>query len=162
MCFCTRRRSVRSSAISTEPAAKIPTSTITNVASKLFSICQSPLPAVLGMNLAAHRRDPRPLGFSLVSSQTPAGLVVPIANQMCRDLFRFATRALAKPLRVASAVISFVVLDLPEWRESRLTVRNWPGFHLHSFALNNCPPSRSASSFSQRSGFRLISSALLR
>ena len=162
MCFCTRRRSVRSSANSTEPAAKIPSNTITSVASKLFSICQSPLSAVLGMNLTAHRRDPCPLGFSLVSSQAPAGLVVPIANQICRDLFCFSTRALAKPLRVPSAVISFVVFDLPEWRESRLTVRNWPGFHLHSFARNNCPPSRSASSMTHRSGLRLISSALLR
>ena len=104
---------MRSSAISTEPAAKIPSNTITNVASKLFSIRQSPLSAVFRMNLAAHRRDFRPLGFSLVSSQTPAGLVVPVANYMRRDLFCFATRALAKPLRVASTVVSFVVFDLP-------------------------------------------------
>ena len=160
MCFCTRRRSVRSSANSHEPAAKIPSNTITNVAIQLLSICQTPF-----FLFPQTRSDVLLRGLPVHAT---ARSRVAVLDSHSKHLARLATFALTKPLSVSLAV-SDLVLDLPKHVKQRVFWWDWSvlfwwanAFHLHSFALNNCPPSRSASSFSQRSGFRLISSALLR
>ena len=160
MCLCTRRRSVRSAASSHEPAAKQPSITSTMNTTHLLSICETPF-----FLFSQTRSD---VLFRCVPVHTSARSRVAVLNSHSKHLARLSTFALTEPLSVSLAV-SDLVLDLPEHIEPRVFWRDWAvlfwwanAFHLHSFALNNCPPSRSASSFSQRSGFRLISSALLR
>ena len=160
MCLCTRRRSARSAASSHEPAAKQPIKTSTMNTTHLLSICQNPF-----LLFPQARPDVLFRGFPV---HTTARSRVAVLDSHPKHFARLAAFALTEPLAVSLAV-SDLVLDLPEHIEQRIFWRDWPvlfwwanAFHLQSFALNNCPPSRSASSFSHKSGLRLISSALLR
>ena len=126
----------------------------------LVSICQNPFLLFLQA-----RSDVLFRGFPV---HTTARSRVAVLDSHSKHFARLAAFALAEPLSVSLAV-SDLVLDLPEHIEQRVFWRDWAvlfwwanAFHLHSFALNNCPPSRSASSFSQRSELRLISSARFR
>ena len=104
-----RRRSVRSSAISTEPAAKIPTSTITNVASKLLSICKSPF--------SLYSQSGSYILFGGFPVQTAAGSRVTCLDAPPQHFARLAAFALTEPLAIPSSPTPDLVLDLPKHRE---------------------------------------------
>jgi hypothetical protein len=106
MCLCTRRRSVRSSTNSHEPAAKIPSNTITNVASKLFSICQSPFSLYLQSGSYILFR-----GFP-VQASTRSGVAV--LDLVSPDLDRLSASALTEPLAVTLTVAIDFHFNLPE------------------------------------------------